>query len=134
MNKKIIILIVIMSITVIGALFFIDYMFEAQYNSYGISHFLVVTIDKNQEKELIGKLDDHDVYIAGLKIDETNFRTIDAKNKSVKETIEHNLTSIEEWKKYARKIKKENGLEILVFDNYEIAITQNECIIRPRTK
>lgn len=134
MKKKVILIIaavVIASIMLVGI---ISWMFSSQYNSHGISHFLVVTIDSSQPQEYVGKLDDHDVYIEGLKLDETNFRTIDAENLSVKDAITKKVVSISEWRKYAfRKIKVTDG-EILRYDRYEILVTSDTCIIRPITK
>ena len=112
----------------------VRYMFSAQYNSNGVSHFLVVTIDKEQGKEYIGDLENHKVYIEGFNISETNFRNIKAENVSVKEAIEKDLVSIDEWKNYAFSIEKSGKAEILKFDNYEIYIDTEICIIRPLTK
>ena len=50
---------------------------------------------------------------------------------SIKEAIEKNLVSIEEWRKYAWKVKKDGDAEILQFENYEIVIVYDDCIIRP---
>lgn len=109
-------------------------MFSAQYNPKGISHFLVITIDENQPKEYIGKLADHNIYVEKLNIKETNFTTVDAKNVSIKDAIENDLVSIEDWKKYSRSTKLDGDTEILRYENYEIAISSEECIIRPITK
>lgn len=106
-------------------------MYNAQYNSKGVSHFLVVTIDQSKEREQIGRLDGYNVYVEGLK--EYNFRTFSAKDLSVKEAIEKNLVSIDEWKKYAFSTRKDNDSLILVFENYEISLTGDECLIRPRS-
>lgn len=56
MKKKTIIisLIIIITITIIIILisnFSINDLYFAQYNENGVSHFLVVTIDKNQQKK-----------------------------------------------------------------------------------
>lgn len=136
MKKKIIILIVILIIMliIVCGRGFISWLFSQQYNSKGVSHFLVITIDKSQPKEYIGKLDNYNIYVEQLKISETNFRSIDAENISIKDAIENNLVSVEDWKKYAWKIKKDGNTEILQNENYEIAITDNECIIRPISK
>lgn len=134
MKKKVILIIIITIIAVAMLACLIPLMFSSQYNSNGISHYLVVTIDSNQEKEYVGTLDNHDVYIEGLKLDETNFRTIDAENLSVKDAITKKAVSISEWQKYAfRKIKVTDG-EILRYDRYEILVTSDTCIIRPITK
>ena len=110
------------------------WLFKEQYNSNGVSHMLVITVDESRGKEYVGKLDNHDIYIEHLNMDETVFRTIDAENLSMKEAFEKELVSINDWRKYAMKKRKEKDTEILVFDYYEIAITEEECIIRPITK
>ncbi len=138
MNKKIIVLIVAVIIIVVGVVCFssfgIKWLFSEQYNENGISHFLVITIDKNQPIEYVGELDGHRVFIENLNIEETNFRTINAENMSIKEALEKKLVSIEEWEKYAWKIKKDGDAETLQFENYEIVITYDGCIIRPFTR
>lgn len=112
----------------------VKWMFDAQYNTNGISHFLVITIDENQPKQYIGKLDTHTVFIEKLNIDETYFTSVNAENISIKEAIDKNLASIDDWKKYARKTERNGDTEILRYENYEIVVTPNECVIRPLTK
>lgn len=111
--------------------FGIDWLFSSQYNEKGISHFLVVTIDRNQPKVYIGELDNHRIYVENLNLEETNFRNIKAENVSIKKAIDEKLVTIEEWRKYAWKIEKEGDAEILKYDNYEIACAYDDCIIRP---
>lgn len=120
--------VVVIALVVVGIIY---WMYTGQYNSKGVSHFLVVTVDQNKERVKIGRLDDYNVYVEGLS--EYNFRTSDAKNLSVKKAIENNLVSIDEWKKYASSTRKDNDSLILVFDNYEISLTGDECLIRPRS-
>lgn len=115
----------------IGVIKVIPWLFSLQYNSNGISHFLVVTIDENQPREYMGELENHKIYIEKFNIEGTNFRTIDAENISIKEAIDKKIVSIEEWRKYSWKNKKDGETEILQFENYEIACTKEECIIRP---
>ncbi len=138
MNKKTIVLmisiIILIIMLILGIKPFISWLFTKQYNSKGISHFLVITIDKNQPKEYIGKLEDYDIYVEKLKLDELNFRSVDAKNVPLKDAIENKLVSIEDWRKYARKTRKEGDIEILQNENYEIAISDKDCLIRPITK
>ena len=129
MKKKVIIIIVLVILVFLAIVGIVIWMFFAQYNINGVSHFLVVTVDKNVEREYIGKLDGYNVYAEGFK--EYNFRTVNAENLSVKEAIEKNLVSIDEWKKYAFGTKKDNDSLILIFDNYEIVLTGDECLIRP---
>ena len=133
--KKVIIPIVIAILVILIACSgkIVGWLFSQQYNSKGISHFLVITLDNEQQKEYVGKLEEHDVFIEGLNIAETNFRTINAENLSIKDAIESNLVSIEDWKKYALRITEEESGEILKFENYEILVTTGECVIRPLT-
>ena len=133
--KKVIIPIVIAILVILIACSgkIVGWLFSQQYNSKGISHFLVITLDNEQQKEHVGKLEEHDVYIEGLNIAETNFRTINAENLSIKDAIESNLVSIEDWKKYALRITEEENGEVLKFKNYEILVTTGECVIRPLT-
>ena len=109
----------------------VSWLFSAQYNENGVSNFLVVTIDENQTREYMGELDGLPIYMEGLDIEGTNFRSVDAEDIPVKDAIQNNLVSLEEWRKYASKTKTEADVEILKFDNYEIAVYSNECIIRP---
>ena len=135
MKKKVIVLITILIIGIVGVVcifsFGTKWLFSGQYNENGISHFLVITIDKNQSREYVGELDGHRVYVENLNLEETNFRTVNAENMSIKEAIEKNWVSIEEWRKYAWKVKKDGDAEILQFENYEIVIAYDDCIIIP---
>ena len=138
MKKKIIILITAIIVIIVGAIGFftigINWLFSEQYNEKGISHFLVITIDENQPREYVGDLDGNRIFIENLNLEETNFRTVNAENMSIKEALEKKLVSIEEWRKYAWKIKKDGDAEILQFENYEIAIAYDDCVIRPLSR
>ncbi len=138
MKKKyvvlvILILFILVILVIIGIKYGSKWLYSSQYNENGISHYLVITIDKNQQKEYIGELDNHKIYIEHFNIKETNFRNVNAENVSIKEAINNKLVSIVEWKKYAWRIKKDEETEILLFDNYEIACTYDDCIIRPKS-
>ena len=131
MKKSMIILIIsILILAAAGGRGIIRWLFAGQYNSKGVSHFLVITIDETQPREFIGKLEDHDVYIERLDIDGTAFRSVKADNITLNEAFEGNLVSIDEWRKYARRIKTEGNEEILQFENYEISVMEEECVIR----
>lgn len=109
-------------------------IFSPQYNKNGVSNYLNITIDKDQEKTFVAKLDGHDVYIEGLKINETYFKTVDNQRLSVRQVIEEGKVSLEGWRSAAWKTDKEDGIEILGYENYEIAVSDTEVIIRPRTR
>ena len=131
MKKKVVIIVLLCILCCVAFYGFIIWMFTEQYNSHGISHFLVITIDPEQEKEYIAELENHKVYIDKLSIEGTNFRTFDAENLSIKDAIENNLVSIADWRKYAWKLKQEGDAEIYQYENYEILVTSDECVIRP---
>ncbi len=111
-----------------------SWLFSKQYNSKGISHYLVITIDENQPRKYIGELDNHKIYIEKLNLEGTNFRTIDAKNISIKEAIDKKVISIKDWKRHSLKINKDGDAEVLQFENYEIACAYDDCVIRPLSK
>lgn len=131
MNKKVLLLMILGLFFIIGIFLTINLMFKSQYNSYGVSHYLVVTIDNKVKDVYIGNLEGYDIYINRLNIKETNFRTIKAENLSIKEAIDKKIVSIDEWKKYAFLRKKESNKEILVFDNYKMVITSKRIVIEP---
>ncbi|MBQ7523766.1 MAG: hypothetical protein IJT07_04535 [Oscillospiraceae bacterium] len=102
--KKIILLVCIVILAALLALFaprIVAWLFSSQYNANGVSHFLVITIDKDQPKTYVGKLEDHDVYLEGLSADETVFRSVNAENITLEEAFAKNLVSIGDWRKYA---------------------------------
>ena len=132
MKKKIIIIIIsVIILAAAGGPYLVRWLFAAQYNSKGISHFLVITRDESRPKEYVGKLDGYDIYVEKLDINGTFFRSVNAENITLSEAFEDGLVSIDEWRKYARKTKISADEEILQFGNYEIAVAGNECIIRP---
>ena len=134
-TKRFLIAAIISIVFSVGAvLIIVPSMFSAQYNNKGISHFLVITIDNNVSKTYLGELEDHKVYIERLNIEETNFRSIKAENISIREVLDKKLTTINELKKYAFRLSKQGQYEVLKYDNYEIAINDEELIIRPLNK
>lgn len=124
-----IILVLILLLILISSI--ISWLFKAQYNSNGVSHFLVITVDKNSPKQYVGDFDNHEIYVEKLNLKETCFRNVKAENVSIEKAIKENLVSISDWRKYANKVKKYDNVEILQFDNYEIVCYSDQCIIRP---
>ena len=110
------------------------WMYDAQYNENGVSHFLVITIDESQPKEYVGELENHSIYVEKLKLDELYFITVKAENISLSEAIIKKVVSIGDWRKSAWNIVKDGNVEILRYENYEIAVTNSDCTIRPITK
>ena len=139
-NKKLIKrnLIMLIAIYIIGVIvfiglifFFVKFLFSQQYNKNGVSHFLVISIDKDRPREYVGELENHKIYVENLKLEETTFRNIKAKSVSIKEALEKELVSIDDWKKYARNVINVEDTDIMQYENYEIACSDNDCIIRP---
>lgn len=137
MKKKMIILIsFIISfiiILIVSSIVFVYTMFAEQYNAKGISSLLNITIDEKQPKEYIGELENYNIYVEKLKKDELYFISINNKHIPVKVAVDEELVSVSDWRKKAWDIKKDENIEILQYENYEIAIDDNDYIIRPIT-
>ena len=133
MNKKIIFLVSLIIVLIVGGIVIVFTMFAEQYNLKGISSLLNITIDEKQPKEYIGKLEKYNIYVEKLKIDELYFISINNKHIPLKVAIDEELVSVRDWIKKAWNIKKDGNIEILQYENYEIAIDDNDCVIRPIT-
>ncbi|MBR2716611.1 MAG: helix-turn-helix transcriptional regulator [Oscillospiraceae bacterium] len=115
-----------MTALVIGA-------FSRQYNARGISGRLCVSIDENRPREYIGQLDGYAVYTEGMDPDGLYFTTVDGKTVSLTEAVGKGLVSVRSWRRMAQDITEAAGAEILRYENYEIAVSDGECVIRPVT-
>lgn len=125
----------IISISILICFFgLILHVYSKQYNFKGISNILFVYIDEDREKEYVGNLDGYEIYVENLRVEELNYRTFNAKYIMFKDALDKKMTSIEDWRKGAWYIFNENNTEILRYESYEIAISNNECIIRPISK
>ena len=118
---------VIMSVGLVG------YLFYMQYNTKGVSSALCITIDKDYPKEYIGELDGYSIYVEKLVTDELYYTTVSADNISFRDAVEQGVVSVEDWRKKAWAVVTDEDAEILLYENYEIAITGRDCIIRPIT-
>ena len=129
------ILICFVSISILICIFcLILHVYSKQYNLKGISNILSVYIDEDREKEYVGNLDGYEIYVENLRVEELNYRTFNSKYIVFKDALDKKMTSIEDWRKGAWYIFNENNTEILRYESYEIAISKNECIIRPISK
>jgi hypothetical protein len=117
-----------------GIIGVVIYAYNTQYNLRGISNIISVYIDETRDKEYVGKLDGYDIYVEGLRVEELNFRTFNAESIPFKEAIDKKIVSIKDFRRGAWYIFKDNNTEILRYESYEIAISNNECIIRPVSK
>ena len=125
----------VVSISILICIFgVILHVYSKQYNLKGISNILSVYIDEDREKEYVGELDGYEIYVENLRVEELNYRTFNAKYIVFKDALDKKMTSIEDWRKGAWYIFKEDDTEILRYESYEIVISKNECIIRPISK
>ena len=134
MNKTRAIIIICCGVIItlmIAIICLVFYSFSQQYNAKGISSSLCITIDESQPKEYIGELDNCGIYVEKLKTDALYFISVDGENISLKEAVMKELVSIKDWRKKAWDIVKVGDTEILRYENYEIAITDGDCIFRP---
>ena len=137
LNKKKMVIVIccgVIFILMIAIACLVFYMFSQQYNSKGISGLLCITIDESQPKEYIGELENYSIYVERLKTDELYFISVGAERISLREAVENELVSIEDWRKKAWDTVKDEDTEILRYENYEIAINDENCIIRPITE
>ena len=87
--------------------------------------------------DFIEKMPEYDTVLyqnKKMKTDELYFISISDERISLEEAITHELASIKDWRKKAWVTLNDGDTEILRYENYEIAITGMECIIRPVTE
>ncbi|MBR6771971.1 MAG: helix-turn-helix transcriptional regulator [Clostridia bacterium] len=111
----------------------IIYLFSAQYNSNGVSSLLCITIDESQPREYIGELENYGIYVEKLKTDDLYYTTVGGDTVSLRDAVADELVFIKDWRKKAWISVYSENTEILRYENYEIAITDGTCIIRPLT-
>ena len=134
-KSKLVIIPIILYVALLIIIFgVILYVYNKQYNFKGVSNILSVYIDNERGKEYVGNLDGYEIYVENLRVEELNYRTFDAKYIMFKDALDKKLTSIEDWRKGAWHIFKEDNFEMLRYESYEIVISENECIIRPISK
>ncbi len=109
----------------------VHWLFSSQYNLYGVSHYLNITIDHHQPLQYLGQLDNYAVYLEGLSPTDTYFQTVQAQKIPIQEALSRQLVSLDDWRKYARQRQLGNDEETLQFENYEIVVTNDNCLIRP---
>ena len=131
MKKKIILFVsaILAMFDIIGVVMVV--MYQQEYNSKGVSHYVIATMDPTQSKEFVGYLGQYSIYVEGLKIDDLYFVTVDGNSIPIKDAIKNEDVSLTDWKRNAEKHRQSGNTEILQFDNYEIAITDKECVFRP---
>lgn len=131
-NKNLVIIFILLGLFLFSFIFGVYKLFSSQYNLLnGLSYYMNITIDENKEREKIGKLDGYTVYTERLKIEDCYFSTISSKVVPLKEVIERKLISVKDLENKANAITKNGDIKILIFENYEIVLEYDSCIIRP---
>lgn len=134
MNKKtatVIICCTLLVIFSIAVCYSLVHSLLSQYNADGISSILCISIDDEGKKEYIGELDKHRIYVERLKTDALYFTTVWGKSISLRDAVSQQLVSTKDWRKKASEIIIDGNTEILRYENYEIAINDSNCVIRP---
>ncbi len=109
------------------------YAFTRQYNPKGISSMITITIDEERPREYIGELDGYSIYTEKLKTEALYFKSFTAQDIYLSDAISQKLVSVDDWRRKAWDTIRSGDTEILRYENYEIAITGQECVIRPIT-
>lgn len=106
-------------------------LFDKQYNlKTGMSNYICVTYDANQEKERIGESDGYQVYLEGLSAEECYIISIGADRISLTEAVGDGWVTVEDLIRKPWKIYQSDNSTVYVFENYEIVLADNTCIIR----
>ena len=135
-NMKKIVSVTLMLLTLICAFGCVgcQWLYDSQYNENGVSHFLIISIDEKQPREYVGELDGYKIFAEKLDLDDTYYISVTDAHISLKEAVEKRLVSIEEFREYAWKTKKDGDVEILKYENYEMELSEDACIIRPLSR
>lgn len=133
-KKHIIILSISVVLLIVVCALGVVKMFDMQYNlQTGVSSYINICIDQSRPREEIGKLGDYTVFAEGLDVEKCYVITISAKTIPLKEAISDGLVSVDDWKRKAWRTKKDSDAQILIYENYEIVLAYDTCIIRPIT-
>ncbi len=108
------------------------YAFNQQYHHSGISKYLNITIS-DTGKYKVGELEGYDIYLEDLS--EAYFVTLSADRLELKDAIEQgkiNMEDLYDGSKHMQEILA-NGQEgiIYYFENYQIELLKDECVISP---
>jgi hypothetical protein len=106
----------------------IIFLYSQQYNLSGVSRYPSFTIDNTIGTEYICKSHEYKIYTYNLK--ELNFIKFDSGHIEFKEALTKNKISIHDMIKNLDN-KKENQLLIYEFENYQIILNDNICLIAP---
>lgn len=104
-------------------------MWKGQYNSNGVSNYPIITIDYTNDKQYICDSSNYKVYTVELK--EVLFETKDAQKINLHDALTTGKLTISDMTHVCKKQKQDNESKVYTGDNYQIVLTENECMIEP---
>lgn len=104
-------------------------MWNSQYNTNGVSNYPIITIDYTNDKQYICDSSNYKVYTVELK--EVFFETKDAQKIDLHDALTTGKLTISDMIYVCKKQKKNNKSKVYTGDNYQIVLTENECLIAP---
>lgn len=129
-NKKVVIILSILIIFIVLIRFFIS-----EYNlSTGVTSFIDITIAEEQERVMLGKIDNYIVSCERINVERSYVKNLIGKKIYLKDAINNHKITLKDINKKALDTYEDNGSKVLVFDEYEIFIGENLLIIRPLSK
>ena len=110
-------------------------LFDLQYNlKTGISNYVGVTYDASREMEWVGKSEYYQVYVDGLKLEDCYLIKMDASTMSLTEAVQEGWITVDDLTRKAWNVYQNDNGTVYAFENYEIVVEGDTCIIRPLSK
>lgn len=132
MKKRVIIALLLSSILIVSCVFAAIYVFQLQYNQNFLGRYLSVEMDQSELKN-IGQSDGLDVMTFNMK--EPYLISLSNDKIYLKDALRSNKMDIGDLCKYPTETKdvklKEKDAVAYLFENYQMIITKDKCIIAP---
>lgn len=110
-------------------------LFDLQYNlKTGISNYVGVTYDASREMEWVGKSEHYQVYVDGLKLEDCYLIKMDASTMTLTEAVQEGWITVDDLTRKAWNVYQNDNGTVYAFENYEIVVEGDTCIIRPLSK
>ncbi len=133
--KRYRILVTLCILILIAVIIFLLRLFDLQYNLVtGISSSMNIKLDEQQEKIKLGKVKKYTIYVEGINPDESYFMTIFSNKMSLKQAVKKKKLSIRDMERKYNSRREDKGKTILEFEDYEVVLDKNNCLIRPLSK
>lgn len=110
-------------------------LFDLQYNlKTGISNYVGVTYDASRKMEWVGKSEHYQVYVDGLKLEDCYLIKMDASTMTLTEAVQEGWVTVDDLIRKAWNVYQNDNGTVYAFENYEIVVEGDTCIIRPLGK